>query len=220
MNGLRLIIAVALLVCGAGRAGAQDGIPLADQLEGLEPAPRIAYLRHLMSQGRRDAELFFQLAVAFHEQGSIDSALACYDRTIGIDPRHFKALVNKGVLLDDMGNPQAAIQSFAMAAAVNPDDLLAHAHLAFLLHGRGDHQEAWRHLSRALDIDAGHPQARFYLAIFFWEARIYREAIREWEAVIEAEPDGFLAQKARENILLLQKALNAPSPAGGWEPAR
>jgi hypothetical protein len=49
---------------------------------------------------------------------------------------------------------------------------------------------------------------------------MYREAIREWEAVIEAEPEGFLARKARENIMLLQKVLNAPTPAEGWEPVR
>ena len=199
---------------------AQDEIPLADQLAGLAPEPRIAYLRHLMAQGRRDPEVLFQMAVSFHELGAVDSALAYYDRTVGADPQHFKAYVNRGVLLDDMGSYQSAIQSFATAVAINPDDVLAHAHLAFLLHEKGDHQAAWRYLSRALAIDPGHPQSRFYLAIFFWDARMYREAIREWEAVIEAEPDGFLARKARDNIVLLQKALNSPSPAGGWEPER
>jgi len=217
MKAVRRIIAV-LLLAVAGAAHAQDEIPLADQLAGLEPAPRIAYLRHLIAEGRRDAEVYFQMAVAFHEQGTVDSALTYYDRTIGIDPMHFKSYVNRGVLLDDLGNTQSAIQSFSTAVAINPDDVLANAHLAFLLHQMGDHREAWRYLSHALEIDPGHPQTRFYLAIFFWDARIYREAMREWEAVIEAEPDGFLARKARDNIMLLQKALNAPSSEGGWEP--
>lgn len=219
MSGIYRIICSGLALCAAA-AAAQDEIPLAEQLAGLEPAPRIVYLRHLVAQGRRDAEVLFQLAVAFHEQGSLDSALTYYDRAIGADPGHFKAYVNRGVLLDDRGDYRSAIQSFAAATAINPDDVLAHSHLAFLLHEKGDHQAAWRYLSRALEIDPEHPQARFYLAIFFWEARIYREAIREWEAVIAAEPEGFLAQKARDNILLLQKALNAPSPGGGWEPDR
>jgi tetratricopeptide (TPR) repeat protein len=219
MKKIRWPIA-ALLLAGTGAVAAQDEVPLADQLEGLEPAPRIAYLRHLIEGGRRDADVFFQLAVAFHEQGTLDSALTYYDRTIQVDPQHFKSFVNKGVLLDDLGNYRSAIQNFTAAVAIRPDDVLANAHLAFLLHEKGEHQEAWRYLSRALEIDPMHPQTRFYLAIFFWDARIYREAMREWEAVIEAEPDGFLAQKARDNIVLLQKALNAPSPEGGWTPQR
>jgi Flp pilus assembly protein TadD len=195
-------------------------MPLSQQLEGLGPLPRLAYLRHLLEQGRADAEVMFQTAVAFHELGETDSALYYYDRTIAIDPNDFKSYVNKGVIYDEAGDYARAIQSFAMGATLNPEDVLAHSHLAFLLHQKGDNRAAWEHLHAALEIDPDHPQPHFYLAIFFWDARIFREAMREWETVIDLEPDGFLAMKARDNIVMLQKALESPSPDGDWSPER
>jgi tetratricopeptide (TPR) repeat protein len=197
-----------------------DEMPLSQQLEGLGPQPRLAYLRHLLQGGRADAQVMFQTAVAFHELDLTDSALYYYDRAIAIDPKDFKSHVNKGVLFDAEGDYANAIKSFAMAATLNPDDVLAHAHLAFLLHQNGDHREAWGHLHAALELDPGHPQPHFYLAVFFWEARIFREAMREWETVMDLEPDGFLALKARDNIVMLQKALESPSPEGDWHPER
>ncbi len=193
---------------------------LSRQLEGLGPGPRLAYLRHLLAQGRADADVMFQTAVVYHELGRTDSALYYYDRAIAIDPGNFKSHVNKGVLYDDEGDYAGAIKSFATAVTLNPEDVLAHSHLAFLLHQKGDYRVAWNHLHAALEIDPGHSQPHFYLAIFFWEARIYREAMREWEMVMDLEPDGFLAVKARDNIVMLQKALESPSPEGGWQPGR
>lgn len=203
----------------AGQSSGEAGeMPLSRQLEGLGPEPRLAYLRHLARQGRVDADVMFQTAVAFHELGRTDSALYYYDRTIEIAPDDFKSHVNKGVIFDDEGDYARAIQSFAMAATLNPEDVLAHSHLAFLLHQNGDHREAWNHLDAALQLDPGHPQPHFYLAVFFWEARIFREAMREWETVMELEPEGFLAAKARDNIVMLQKALESPSQDGEWHP--
>jgi tetratricopeptide (TPR) repeat protein len=219
-----MILAAAVnLVPGisVGQSSEEAGeIPLSQQLEGLGPMPRLAYLRHLAEQGRSDADVMFQTAVAFHELGLTDSALYYYDRTIEIAPDDFKSYVNKGVLFDDQGDYARAIQSFAMAATLNPEDVLAHSHLAFLLHQNGDHRAAWDHLDAALELDPGHPQPHFYLAVFFWEAHIFREAMREWETVMELEPDGFLAVKARDNIVMLQKALESPSPEGEWHPER
>jgi Flp pilus assembly protein TadD len=193
---------------------------LSTELEGLGPVPRLAYLSHLLAQGRVDAEVMFQTAVAYHELDRPDSALHYYDRAIAIDPLDFKSHVNKGVLYDDKGDYASAIKSFAMAVTINPQDVLANSHLAFLLHQNGDHRAAWKHLHAALDIDPGNPQPHFYLAIFFWESKIYREAMREWEMVMDLDPDGFLALKARDNIVMLQEALESHSPDGRWQPER
>ena len=218
-NSFIPILMIASAALFAPRVSAEE-IPLSRQLEGLGPVPRLAYLRHLMGQGRRDAEVMFQAAVAFHEMGETDSALYYYDRAIEIDPSHFKSHVNKGVLYDDEGDYARAIKSFATATTLNPDDILAHSHLAFLLHQNGDHRAAWDHLEAALEIDPTHPQPRFYLAIFFWDAKMFLEAMREWETVMDLEPDGFLAAKARENIVMLQNALESPSLESEWRPER
>jgi tetratricopeptide (TPR) repeat protein len=113
-----------------------------------------------------------------------------------------------------------ALSMFEEALRENPDDILAHAHASFIRFHLEDYSKAWDHLSRALKIDPNNSQARFYLAIFFWECGMYREALIEWEKVMEFEPGSHLSKKAQENIIILQKALNAPTSSSDWKPRR
>ena len=189
------IAAVAIMIAigiAPGIEGGVDegGLSLAVQLDGLPPEARIAYLKYLISQGREDAEVSFQLAVSFHESGQADSAITWYDTTV------------------------------KRAVDLAPDNLLANSHLAFMLFRRREFESAWEYLSHALAIDPDHPQPHFYLAIFFWENRMYKEALEEWEKVTALDPDSYLGKKAEENIVILQKALNATTIEGRWDPER
>ncbi|HSG29449.1 MAG TPA: tetratricopeptide repeat protein [Candidatus Krumholzibacterium sp.] len=200
---------------------AQDNaIPLAEQLDGLAPGPRIAYVTHLIREGRDDAEAFFQLAVAWHESSVPDSAILYYRKAIEKDLAHFKSFVNLGVLYDDSGDLIEAEKNFESAVKINPDDVLANSHLAFMIFQQKRYDKAWEYLSHALELAPDHPQPRFYLAIFFWESKMYREAMREWEKVVEVDPGSYLAERATENIQLLQRVLNSPTPPEDVDPVR
>jgi tetratricopeptide (TPR) repeat protein len=217
-----LQIAVILLAvpCVSVRPYGGEEIPLRQQIDGLAPEPRIAYLEYLLRTNGPDPEVYFHLGVAYHEQELLDSALVYYGKAVEIDPAFSRALVNMGVIYDDRGRHNQALASFERAAAANPGDVLAHSHASYIRFLRNDYRSAWRHLSEALASDPDHPQARFYLAIFFWESGMYREALREWERVIELEPDGYLAARAQENIILLQKELNVPGGNRNEKPKR
>ncbi len=201
-------------------AAQEREIPLSQQIEGLGLEPRVAYLRYLLESGGRDPEVYFQLGVTFHENSQYDSAEVYYRSAIRADRKLSKAYVNLGVLYDEQGKLAEALAIFERALAVDPDDLLAFAHAGFIRFQIKDYETAWGYLRRAMEIDPGSPQAHFYLAIFFWESNMFREAMREWERVIDLEGEGYLAMKARENIVLLQKALNATNTPGDWKPAR
>ena len=217
-----LVIAIAVFAEQARPQSADtaQSVPLREQLEGLEPAPRIAYLRYLLEQGTGDPEALFQLAVAFHESGQADSAIHYYLRAAATSDEYSKSYVNIGVLYDEQGKSAQALEMYERAVELNPDDVLANAHAAFIRFLFKDYGAAWKHLSRALEIDPDDPQAHFYLAIFFWESTMYREALTEWERVVELDESGFLARKAQENIVRLQKGLNAPAGEGAWKPER
>ena len=199
--------------------GAQD-VPLRQQIEGLPPEPRIAYLKYLLQTQGPDPEVYFQIGVAFHEDDLVDSALAYYGKAVDTDPGFSRALVNMGVIYDDRGSFNEALASFERATFVNPGDVLAHSHASYIRFLRNDYGSAWRHLSAALASEPDHPQARFYLAIFFWESGMYREALREWERVMELDAGGYLAGRAQENIILLQKELNVPGGMRKQRPKR
>lgn len=195
-------------------------VPLSEELEGLSPEARIAYLRYLLSSRGQDAEVHFQLAVAFHESDEADSALYHYQTALSIDPGMFKAYVNMGVLLDDRRRPDLALAMLRRALEIEPDDKLANAHTAYVLLMQKDFETAWRHLSRALRADSNDAQSRFYLAIFFYECGIYREALVEWEKVLELSPGSPLAREAERNISMLQRALTEAASSGEPIPER
>lgn len=206
-----LVLVLAMPRAGAARSGSPSGQDsLGRVLEGLEPAPRIAYLMYLLETRSEDPEVCFQLGVAYHEAEKPDSALRYYRRAVELSPGLSKAYVNMGVLFDGRNDRREAIRMFERAAEVDPDDLLAHAHLAYSLFGAGEYEAADAHISKALAIDSLDPQPHFYLAIFFWESGMFKESLVEWEKVVACAPNGALAAKARENIAILQHALLAP----------
>jgi tetratricopeptide (TPR) repeat protein len=217
---ITLILCLALswgTLCAQDSLKAED-VPLSVQLEGLGPASRIAYLRYLVGEGRADGEAYFQLGVAFHESGSPDSAAYYYKRAIRSSPGLSKVHVNLGVLYDGMGNASLALNEFLIALSIDPNDILALSHAAFTQFLLKRHDKADEYISKALELAPDAAQPHFYLAIFFWENGIYREALREWEKVIELEPESGLADRARENIVLMQNAIkgSGDGPAG-WE---
>ncbi|UCF05075.1 MAG: tetratricopeptide repeat protein [bacterium] len=221
MKGIVIVLMLVVSMIGAPdrkTPGEEQDVPLSEQLEGLAPEPRIAYLRHLLSTGSTGPDVFFQLGVAFHESAAYDSALHYYAKAKEVDPDYTKAYVNMGVIYDELGQLLRALTLFEGAADIDSTDILAHAHAAFIRYQLEDYREAWSLLEQALRMGPDHPQPHFYLAIFFWENKIYREALREWEKVVELDGDGYLAAKARENIIMLQKVLKTAKQSSDWKP--
>ncbi len=184
--------------------------PLPEQLEGLGPKPKIAYLRHLMENNGGDPEVFFQMGLAFHEDEMADSALYYYERAVAVNPEMLKAYVNIGVIHDDKDNVLLATKYYREALRIKPDDVLANSHLALLLYEGKDYRGAMRHLDIALRNGPDDPQPHFYMAIFFWDSMMYREAIREWEKVIELAEGDYLAVKAGQSIEMVRRAMMNP----------
>jgi len=207
----------------AAPAGSLSALPSAQDslgrvLEGLAPGPRIAYLSYLLETRKDDPDIFFQLGVAYHEGEMPDSALKYYERAAALSPRFSKAYVNMGVILDGRGMRAEAIRMFEKAVEANPNDLLAHAHAAYALFGEREYEAADAHLSKALAIDSLDPQLHYYLAIFFWESGMFKESLVEWEKVAAYAPGSDIADRARENIAILQQALLAPAGEGAPPP--
>ncbi len=206
-----LVILLFLLQGGRGIAAQEieerEDPPLGVQLDGLDPGARITYLRFLIRSGKGDAEACFQLAVAFHESAEPDSAEFYYLRAIDLSPDMSKAYVNLAVLYDDQGEKTAALAKFEEAISVNPKDILALSHAALMHFQIGNNGRASDYITRAIASDPDHPQPHYYLAIFFWESGIYREALREWQLVVDLDPESQLAGRAKENITLVQNAM-------------
>jgi tetratricopeptide (TPR) repeat protein len=221
-RSLGILIIIAVLVT-AGTALSQTEppsapVPLAKEVEGLAPGPRIAYLEYLLATKGGAPEIYFQLGVAFYEGQQPDSALFYYAKATALDPRLSKAYVNMGVIFDEQHRQREAIGMFEKAAELNPEDVLAHSHASYMLFDAGEYEAAWTHLSRALAIDSLNPQPHFYLAVFFWESGMFRESLVEFEKVVSLASGGHLAERAEENITILQEALQGSGGDGHSAP--
>ena len=73
--------------------------------------------------------------------------------------------------------------------------------------------EAVTYFQQALAVNPKSALAHYNLAIAFAEAKIYREAIREWEAAADADRDGDIGERSRANIEIVKDLLEQEVPA-------
>ncbi len=64
--------------------------------------------------------LWSNLAVALHEVGSTDEEMEAIERALTLDPRHLQSLLQKGVLLENLGDPRNGARTFRNALATIP----------------------------------------------------------------------------------------------------
>jgi DNA-binding transcriptional MerR regulator len=91
---------------------------------------------------------WINLGRLLHEQGSIAEAGKVYQRAIdlcGADPL---LMFNRGVLLEDLGENEAALESYQTAIEEDPDMADCHYNLARLYEVLGKPQHAIRHLGQ------------------------------------------------------------------------
>ena len=86
--------------------------------------------------------------------------------------------------------------------------MLAYCHLGYSHFERGEVDRAVRLYTRALEIDPNSAQARYNLGLAFADAKLFSEALVEWNRVVELDHDGELGKIAGENVKLIQTYLD------------
>lgn len=100
---------VDLLVSRAGAAISQSETATALQLLDSAIALKPDY-----------AEAWNQRAYVYFQQQQYELAMADLARVLAIDPRHYKALIGVGAILQEFGRKAQALEAFRKALAVNP----------------------------------------------------------------------------------------------------
>jgi len=96
----------------------------------------------------------FTRALSFHRAGDFDRALTYYQQTLAMQPTHFGAYNNLGVLHMQMGEFEKAIDVLHEAAAINPDDALVYNNLANCHMQIGQYEQAVRSLEKSLSLES------------------------------------------------------------------
>jgi len=118
------------------------------------------------------------------ERGDFAGANAHWDRILELDPRHLDALIEKGVLLHNLGRLDEAVQCFAVAREVAPENELVLSNLAVALADSGRRHEALAEFHRVVElrpdnIHARHQMRRLTSTIVpFWHIPMLNDARR------------------------------------------
>jgi tetratricopeptide (TPR) repeat protein len=118
------------------------------ELESRDPDAALSAWRHAADEDPGNAAAWTNWGRLLHEQGRTQQAAEVYRQALiqaGPDPL---LLFNQGVLLEDLGDPAAALAAYQTALAEDPDLADCHYNLARLYESLGQAQHAIRHLGQ------------------------------------------------------------------------
>lgn len=108
----------------------------------------------------QDAGLWFLLALGQQENGKDTDALASFDQAIRLAPSYVRALYNRALLHNKLGNLEAALSDLENCSKLDISNPEIPYTIGILQYHRGAYQKAVAAAAEALRRDSGHAGAR------------------------------------------------------------
>ena len=129
-----------------------------------------------------------QQAVALHQQGRFDAALALYRQVLQRDPAQFDALHLCGVIARQQGNAQQAVDLIGQALEIAPERANAHCNLGAALQDLGRSEAALASYERALALDPRYALAHANRGNSLRKLGRLPEAIASYDTALRLRP--------------------------------
>jgi len=136
-----------------------------------------------------DAARLFQMAFADHQSGRFEQAGEGYGKVLQLDPDHFEALLNLGLIFNQFANHNDAMKIFHRAVALKPRHADAHYNLGNSLLASGDHEAAVPCFEKAIELNPQLVRAHFDLGFVLSESGRLEGAADAFRKVISLQPD-------------------------------
>ncbi len=151
------------------------------------------------------------LAYAYDQMGEPAKARDAYLRAFGSSAsdalsRAGNEHLRRGLQAYTAGNTREAESEFEKAVILDPRSAVAQSNLGFALYDRGDDASAFARQSLAIKIDPDYANAHYGLALIYKRQRNARKARQQWETYIRLEPNGHFADRAREELRVLESS--------------
>jgi Flp pilus assembly protein TadD len=150
---------------------------------------------------RQDPEGMFQKARATALEGRLPEAIALYREIVATYPAHVRARNNLGVLLDQSGSHEAALEHFYAAVGLEPENPELLTNFGAALASTGQYVEAEAQLRKAARLDPGGLDVRANLGILHFRRGLYVECEEELRWVCEHDKEHALAYFYRGEAL-------------------
>jgi tetratricopeptide (TPR) repeat protein len=163
----------------------------------------LPYLESLAkTDGNNNAEVFYNLGIAYSELSQFDEALIRLKRAVQLDPGYAHAWTGIGVAYQRMGKREQALEPMQKAVDVDPKDGYTRRNLAGLLLSLHRPAEALTHLREARKVLPHDPQTLYGLATALHDVggdpKNVEEADELFQVVIQRWPGSQVADLARK----------------------
>lgn len=147
-----------------------------------------------------NSHAFMQEGIILGMQNRVNEAEQAYRKAIDLDPAFTTAKVNLGSLLINIGRPEEAIEILEDAIEWNPYYPHAYYNLAAAYRAVGRQREAFDTYIKAVDLEPAFVAARINLGILYAERKKIDEAIEQFRAVLQYDPDNQRALSALRQL--------------------
>ena len=137
-----------------------------------------------------------------------ENKVTLWTHTLAGNPYCDVAYNNLGILCDQNGQEDQAIEDYRKALTINPNYPEAHFNLGLILNRRGQAEEAMGEYQRAVDIYPDYLDAQNNLAILLLQKGHMDEAIAHYRQVLEIIPDDVEAH-ANLGVVFAEKGQDA-----------
>lgn len=129
----------------------------------------------------RNAPGLFELALEYDGDSNAGKAAAAYDRVLALEPAHFDAMINRGMIAYEQGDLESAAEYFKRAVEIAPENAVARFNLGSALDDLGLLQEARQHLRLAARLDPQYADAHYNLGVVCEKMGALQEAREHWK---------------------------------------
>jgi hypothetical protein len=141
-----------------------------------------------------------------------DDPFAFFEQRVRDHPNDLAARLDLAHRYLDANRIEEALEEYAVALELDPDDAEAHAHIGLILYASHQPEEALASVDRALETAPGYPEALFIRgAILLRGLDRPEEAIEAFEAYLAAAPFGQERGTAQQLIAEAEAAMAEPS---------
>ncbi len=149
----------------------------------------ITLFQHAILVTERNYLMYNNLGAAFFQQGNLNEAMACFEKSTRIKPDYADAFNNMGFVMALRGRQDQAVFYYLKALERKPDSEKAHTNLANALTAQGKLEEAVYHYREALKIRPDDADAHINLGMALARQRHVEEALYHFREALRIKPD-------------------------------
>ena len=149
-----------------------------------------------------NSSALLSVALGHHKAGKLSEAASLYREILSSEPRHADALHLLGVLCNQLGSADLAVDLISRSIEINPRVTEYHNNLGNALKVRGDENEAEKSYGRAIDLNPRNADAYMNLGILLEKQGRLEEAKGSYQRALRSAPKMLGAQVSLGNIAM------------------